>query len=160
MKIKFFTTGGTIDKIYFDSLSEYKVGEPKIDSILKDARINFDYEIEPLFRKDSLDITDEDRMIIFNAVKNDNNKLIVITHGTDTMVNTAKVLKNIKKKVIVLTGAMEPAEFKSSDAYFNLGGATTAVQVLKNGIYICINGRVYDPSKIKKNRDLLQFIEK
>jgi L-asparaginase len=160
MKIKFFTTGGTIDKIYFDDLSEYKVGEPKVDSILKDARINFDYEIESLFRKDSLDITEEDRIIIFNAVKNDNNKYIVITHGTDTMIKTADILKAIKDKVIVLTGAMEPARFKSSDAYFNLGGATSAVQVLGIGVYICINGRVYNPEKIQKNRDLLQFIEK
>ncbi|MCK5542784.1 MAG: asparaginase [Desulfobacterales bacterium] len=160
MKIKFFTTGGTIDKIYFDNLSKYKVGEPKVDNILKDARINFDYEIEPLFRKDSLDITDEDRITILNAIKNEKNRLIIITHGTDTMINTASVLKEIKNKVIVLTGAMEPAEFKSSDAFFNLGGATAAVQVLENGIYICINGRVYNPEKIQKNRDLLQFIEK
>ncbi len=160
MKIKFFTTGGTIDKIYFDNLSEYKVGEPNVEKILKNARINFDYEIESLFRKDSLDISEKERIIIFNAVKNDKNKLIVITHGTDTMINTANVLKEIKDKVIVLTGAMEPADFRSSDAYFNLGGATAAVQVLGKGIYICINGRVYDPGKIKKNRDLLQFIEK
>ena len=160
MKIKFFTTGGTIDKIYFDNLSKYKVGEPKVDNILKDARINFDYEIEPLFRKDSLDITDEDRITILNAIKNEKNRLIIITHGTDTMINTASVLKEIKNKVIVLTGAMEPAEFKSSDAFFNLGGATAAVQVLENGIYICINGRVYNTEKIQRNRDLLQFIEK
>lgn len=160
MKIKFFTTGGTIDKIYFDSLSKYKVGKPKVDNILKDARINFNYEIEPLFRKDSLDITDKDRIAIFNAVSNDKNRYIIITHGTDTMINTASVLKKIKDKVVVLTGAMEPAEFKSSDAFFNLGGATAAVQVLENGIYICINGRVYNPEKIQKNRDLLQFIEK
>ena len=160
MKIKFFTTGGTIDKIYFDSLSKYKVGKPKVDNILKDARINFNYEIEPLFRKDSLDITDKDRIAIFNAVSNDKNRYIIITHGTDTMINTASVLKKIKDKVVVLTGAMEPAEFKSSDAFLNLGGATAAVQVLENGIYICINGRVYNPEKIQKNRDLLQFIEK
>ncbi|MCK5313151.1 MAG: asparaginase [Desulfobacteraceae bacterium] len=160
MRIKFFTTGGTIDKIYFDKLSEYKIGEPKINSILKDARINFDYEIESLFRKDSLDITEKDRTVIFNAVKKDKNKFIVITHGTDTMIKTANILKKIKNKVIVFTGAMEPAEFKSSDAFFNLGGATAAVQVLENGVYICINGRVYNPDKIQKNRDLLQFIEK
>ncbi len=160
MKIKFFTTGGTIDKIYFDNLSKYEVGKPKVDMILKDARINFDYEIEPLFRKDSLEINEKDRVAIFNAVKKENNRYIIITHGTDTMIQTAGVLKPIKDKVVVLTGAMEPAEFKSSDAFFNLGGATAAVQVLENGIYICINGRVYNPEKIQKNRDLLQFIEK
>lgn len=160
MKIKFFTTGGTIDKIYFDDLSEYKVGEPKVDIILKDARINFDYEVESLFRKDSLDITEKDRITILDAVENEKNKFIVITHGTDTMIKTAKILKEIKNKVIVLTGSMEPAEFKSSDAFFNLGGATAAVQALDNGIYICINGRIYNPEKIQKNRDLLQFIEK
>ncbi len=160
MKITFFTTGGTIDKIYFDKLSEYKIGEPKVDTILKDARINFNYEIIPLFRKDSLDITEKDRLAIFHAVKIEKNRFIVITHGTDTMIKTASILKNITNKVIVLTGSMEPAEFKSSDAFFNLGGATAAVQVLKNGVYICINGRVYNPEKIKKNRDLLQFVEK
>ncbi len=159
MKIKFFTTGGTIDKIYFDDLSEYKVGEPKVESILKDARINFDYEVESLFRKDSLDITNNDRIAVLNAVKKEKTKFIIITHGTDTMVKTASVLKGLKNKVIVLTGAMEPAEFKSSDAFFNLGGATAAVQVLAEGIYICINGRVYNPDKVQKNRDLLQFIE-
>ncbi len=160
MKIKFFTTGGTIDKVYFDNLSKYEVGEPKVDIILKDARINFNYEIEPLFKKDSLDINEKDRLAIFNAVKNDNNRFIIITHGTDTMVQTADALKKIKDKVIVLTGAMEPAEFKSSDAFFNLGGATAAVQVLKNGIYICINGIVYNPEKEQKNRHLLQYVEK
>ncbi|MCD4744150.1 MAG: asparaginase domain-containing protein [Desulfobacteraceae bacterium] len=160
MKIKFFTTGGTIDKIYFDDLSEYKIGDPKVETILRDARINFDYEIQPLFRKDSLDMTDKDRIAILNAVNNDKNRFIVITHGTDTMIKTANALKKIKNKVIVLTGAMEPAAFKSSDAFFNLGGATAAVQVLENGVYIAINGRVYNPDKIKKNRDLLQFIEK
>ncbi len=160
MKIKFFTTGGTIDKIYFDSLSRYKVGDPKVDIILKDARINFDYEIESLFKKDSLDITESDRATIFKAVQKEENRLIVITHGTDTMIQTAGLLKKIHGKVIVLTGAMEPAEFRSSDAFFNLGGATAAVQVLKEGVYICINGRVYDPEKVLKNRDLLQFIEK
>jgi L-asparaginase len=160
MKIQFFTTGGTIDKIYFDDLSEYKVGDPIIETILKDARINFDYKIESLIKKDSLDITDNDRFTIFNAVKKSKSKFIVITHGTDTMVKTAKMLKKITNKVIVLTGAMEPAKFKSSDAYFNLGGAIAAVQVLDHGVYICINGRVYNPDKVQKNRDLLQFIEK
>ncbi len=150
MKIKFFTTGGTIDKIYFDNLSKYKIGEPMVKNILEDARINFEYEVESLFKKDSLDMTEKDRIAILHAVKKEKNDLIIITHGTDTMIATAKILKQIKDKVIVLTGAMEPAVFKSSDAFFNLGGATAAVQVLENGIFISINGRVYNPEKNKK----------
>jgi len=152
MKIKFIAVGGTIDKIYFDAKSEYQVGNPKIEEILKDMRVVFDYDCESILRKDSLDMTDADRQLIFDAVQSDDNNYIVITHGTDTMVDTAKKLQGITNKVIVLTGALEPADFKSSDAVFNIGAAVAAVQSLPEGVYITMNGRIFDPERVRKNR--------
>ncbi len=160
MKIKFFAVGGTIDKVYFDALSTYQVGPPGIESIIKEARVNFDYEVVSLIKKDSLEMTDEDREQVRKAIENEESRHIVITHGTDTMVETAKVLKSIKGKVMVLTGAMEPAIFKSSDAAFNLGSAVAAVQTLAEGVYIAISGRVFNPDRVQKDRSLKQFVEK
>ncbi len=160
MKIKFFTTGGTIDKVYFDALSKYEVGDPQIDSMLRDAHVNFKYEVMSLLKKDSLEMTDEDRRLICKAVAEDTNGKIVITHGTDTMVETALQLQSVKNKVIVLTGAMAPSIFKSSDALFNLGSAVAAVQTLPHGVYIAISGRIFNPENVRKNRDIKQFEEK
>ena len=157
MKITFFTIGGTIDKVYFDALSSYQVGPPRIDEILKDARVNFDYEVISLLKKDSLDMTYDDRKIIQEAVAKSPSTRIVITHGTDTMIETARSLKKIKNKTVVFTGAMEPACFKSSDAAFNIAFAVSAVQTLSPGIYIAISGRIFDPDNTKKNRALKQF---
>lgn len=151
MKIKIYAVGGTIDKVYFDRKSEFEIGEPKVGEILKEANVNFKYEISSILHKDSLDMTDEDRKLVFDAVKSDENRYIVLTHGTDTMIQTAKKLKTIPDKVIVLTGAMQPARFKSSDAAFNIGCAAAAVQTLQPGIYIAINGRIFDPDKVRKN---------
>lgn len=151
MKIKIYAVGGTIDKVYFDRKSEFEVGEPKVGEILKEANVNFKYEISSILNKDSLDMTDEDRKLVFDAVKSDGHRYIVLTHGTDTMIQTAKKLKTIPDKVIVLTGAMEPARFKSSDAAFNIGCAVAAVQTLQPGVYIAINGRIFDPDKVRKN---------
>jgi len=160
MKIKFFAVGGTIDKVYFDALSKYEVGESNINDILKNARINFRYDISSLLKKDSLEMTDKDRLIIRQAVQDDPDDKIIITHGTDTMIKTAKVLDTIKNKTIVLTGAMEPAKFKSSDAIFNLGSAVAAVQTLPNGVYLAISGRIFTPNNVRKNRALKLFEEK
>lgn len=160
MKIKFFAVGGTIDKVYFDALSKFEIGESNILDILKDARVNFNYNISSLLKKDSLDMTTKDRIKILDAVKNSPYKQIVITHGTDTMIETANVLGEVKNKVIVLTGAMEPAKFKSSDAIFNLGSAVAAVQTLPYGIYIAISGRIFTPDNVRKNRTLKLFEEK
>ena len=160
MKIKFFTAGGTIDKVYFDALSKYKVGEPQIDSILKDARVNFEYEVISLLKKDSLEMTDQDRQVILAAVQNEPHDKIIITHGTDTMVKTGVILQQVTDKTIVLTGAMEPSIFKSSDALFNLGTAVGAVQTLPRGVYIAISGRIFNPDKVEKNREAKQFEEK
>lgn len=160
VKIKFFAVGGTIDKVYFDALSRYEIGESNIFDILKDARVNFKYDVSSLLKKDSLDMTDQDRSIIHQAVEKTPYERIIITHGTDTMIETAKVLVAVKNKIIVLTGAMEPAKFKSSDAVFNLGSAVAAVQTLPHGVYIVISGRVFTPDNVKKNRNLKLFEKK
>ena len=151
MKIKIYTVGGTIDKVYFDRKSTYEVGEPKIGEILKEANVNLEYKISSILHKDSLDMTDEDRQLIFDEIASDEHRHIVLTHGTDTMIQTAKKLKTIPDKVIVLTGAMAPARLKYSDAEFNIGCAVAAVQVLTPGVYIAMNGRIFDPDRIKKN---------
>ena len=153
MKIKIFTVGGTIDKVYFDRKSKYEVGKPKIGEILNEAKVNFEYQIESILHKDSLDMTDKDRDLVFKAVQSDGHRHIVLTHGTDTMIQTGLKLKTIPDKVIVLTGAMAPAIFKSSDAAFNIGSAIVAVQVLTPGVYIAMNGRIFDPEKARKNED-------
>lgn len=160
MKIVFFTAGGTIDKVYFDAKSDYEIGESGIDIMLKNGRVNFDYDICSLLKKDSLDMTDIDRSSILKAVQKESNDKIIITHGTDTMVETAQTLTSIIDKTIVLTGAMEPARFKTSDAVFNLGLAVAAVQSLPKGIYLSINGRIFTPDNVQKNRTLKMFEEK
>lgn len=157
MKLKIITTGGTIDKIYFDAKSEFQVGDPQIGEVLKEANVSIDYEIAPVLRKDSLDLTDEDRQFIRDAVKSSSQRYIIVTHGTDTMVETAKALKGIPNKVIVLTGAMQPAKFRFTDAVFNIGCAITAVQILADGVYIAMNGRIFDPEHSKKNASLNRF---
>ena len=159
MKIKLYCAGGTIDKVYFDDLNAYEVGEPQVQKILSEANVNFEYTIESLFNKDSLDMTEEDRHIIIQKIQDDDNEKIIITHGTDTMIETAMALQSIKNKTIVMTGAMQPARFKSSDAEFNIGCAISAVQTLRPGIYIVMNGCIYDPLHVKKNRERNRFEE-
>ncbi len=153
MKIKFITTGGTIDKIYFDARSEYEVGPPQVLDILKEANVTFQFEVESILAKDSLDMTDEDRQLIRRKIESDPNNRIIITHGTDTMIQTALVLQGIPAKTIVLTGSMQPARFRNTDAVFNIGTAIGAVQNLPPGVYITMNGQIFDPRRIRKNRE-------
>jgi len=157
VKIKIFSVGGTIDKVYFDSLSEYQVGFPSVHEILDGLPIAFEYAVESLLRKDSLDMDDADRQLIRQAVESEPCRQVLITHGTDTMVATGKALGGIPGKCIVLTGAMEPAHFKSSDAVFNVGVAVGALASLPDGVYIAMNGRIFDPHKCRKNRERLMF---
>ena len=159
MKIKIFSVGGTIDKVYFDQLSEYQVGFPTVREILDGLPIAFEYEVESLLRKDSLDMDEADRERVLQHVAADPNSKILITHGTDTMIATAQKLSAITGKCIVLTGAMEPARFKSSDAVFNVGVAVGAVSSLPDGIYVAMNGRIFNPYKCRKNRDKRMFEE-
>ncbi|MGA2068921.1 MAG: asparaginase domain-containing protein [Thermoguttaceae bacterium] len=151
MKVKFFTTGGTIDKLYFDAKSQYEVGPPQVDDILKEARVTLEFAVEALLFKDSLDMTDGDRLLIRRRIEADPCPRIVVTHGTDTMVNTALALRGIPGKTIVLTGSMTPARFKMTDAVFNIGTALGAVQGLPAGVYLAMNGRIFDPARTRKN---------
>lgn len=151
MQIKIFTTGGTIDKTYFDKNSDYHIGEPQAGGILDKSNVVFDYTVSSIFKKDSLDIDDADRKIIKDTIAADPATHIIITHGTDTMVQTAKVLEEITDKTIVLTGSMSPAAFRDSDAVFNIGCSVIAAQLLPAGVYIVINGKVFDPKHAKKN---------
>ena len=160
MKIKIYTTGGTIDKVYFDQKSEYQVGDPQAIGVLERANVVLDYEVESIMKKDSLDFTDEDRELIRKKVDATSLERIVITHGTDTMIDTAKILKNISNKTIVMTGSMYPAQFRDSDAVFNIGCAVTAAQILVPGVYIVMNGRIFKPDHAKKNIELNRFEEK
>lgn len=155
--IKIFTTGGSIDKTYSTLESDFVVGAPQIDMILKEAIVNLDYEVESLFRKDSLDITDFDRQLIVDTVTACPHQHIIITHGTDTMVDTAKALQHIEGKTIIITGAMQPASFKQTDAVFNVGCAVSAVQILPAGVYIVMSGRVFDPDNARKNLQTNQY---
>ncbi len=145
------TTGGTIDKIYFDDKSDYQVGEPQIAGTLNLMHVAFRYDMETLMRKDSLHMTDADRQAIRAAVEASEAKHILITHGTDSMVDTAGALEGLGDRRIVLTGALHPARFRDSDAVFNIGCALGAVQCVDPGVWIVMNGVVWDPRKVVKN---------
>jgi len=151
MKVHIFCVGGTIDKIYFDAKSKYEVGSPAVGKMLAQLNVKMDIEITSLMAKDSLDMNDDDRAVIAEAVSNCEESKIIITHGTDTMPNTARELVSQTDKTIVLTGALSPAVFKDSDALFNVGGALAAVQTLQNGVYIVMNGEVFDAVNVRKD---------
>lgn len=158
MQIKLLLTGGTIDKRYNELSGDMDYSETHIRQMLDQGRCRLDIDIEQLMLLDSLDITDERRQQILEACQNSQQDRIVITHGTDTIVETAQLLgKNIKDKTVVLVGAMIPYVFKGSDALFNLGSAITAVQILQPGVYITMNGKVFDWDKVFKNRQLGEF---
>ncbi len=151
MKIVFYTAGGTIDKIYFDAKSKYEVGESILGEILREGNVTFTHESKVIMQKDSLDLTDQDRDTILRVINAEPNRHIILTHGTDTMVTTAQRLVGLKNKVVVLTGSMSPARFRSSDASFNIACAIGAVQTLADGVYICMNGRIFTPENVSKN---------
>lgn len=157
-RLHIFTTGGTIDKVYFDALSEFKIGEPAMDAILREANVSFTYDLTSLMKKDSLELTDADREAVRAAVNASNAKHILITHGTDTMAKTAEVLKDITDKTIVLTGAMQPARLRSTDAIFNVGFALSAAQLCAPGVYIAMNGRVFEAGSVRKDREAGKFV--
>jgi L-asparaginase len=157
MKLRIFTTGGTIDKIYFDKKSQYEVGDPQAGSVLERANVAFEFELQSVLRQDSLDMTDKDRKMICSAVQSCPERHIVITHGTDTMIDTALALGVISGKTIVLTGSMYPARFHESDAVFNLGCAVIGAQTLGPGVYIAMNGRIFDPKRSRKNVEMNRF---
>jgi L-asparaginase len=157
VRIKIFTTGGSLDKGYSTRESAFVVQEPRIEEILREGNVTFEYEIESLFRKDSLEIAESDREAVVEAVRDDSCERILITHGTDTMAETGRRLSEIPGKTIVLTGAMQPASFKHTDAHFNIGFALAVLQTLPHGVYIAMNGSVFDPHRVRKNMELDRF---
>jgi len=156
-KLLIVTTGGTIDKIYFDDMSDYQIGEPLIGQILHQLQVGFEFEVNALMRKDSLHVTDEDRLTIHDTVAASDATHVLVTHGTDSMVKTALLLKDIPGKTMVLTGALNPARFRDSDAVFNIGCAVGALQALPHGSWIAMNGCIWDPGKVRKNRNKNRF---
>ncbi len=153
-----FTTGGTIDKVYFDALSEFQVGESPLDAILREANVGFEYELTSLMRKDSLELTDADRDAIKDAVTACTCDRILITHGTDTMAQTGQHLTPCADKTIVLTGAMQPARLRSTDAIFNVGFAIAAARLQPPGVYLAMNGQVFPADQVRKDRDAGRFV--
>ena len=151
------TTGGTIDKVYFDAKSDYQVGEPQIGRILEGLGVAFRFHVIPLLRKDSLFIDAADRELLRSTIAAQPERCVLVTHGTDSMVETAKVLAALTGRTIVLTGALNPARFEGSDAEFNIGCAVGAVQSLPPGVYIAMNGRIWDPSLVRKNVEANRF---
>lgn len=157
--IRILTTGGTIDKVYFDARSAYEVGDPQISEVLNVVNATVPYVVETVFQKDSLDITEDDRQQLYESVRRASESRILITHGTDTMVDTGRKLFGLEDKTIVLVGSLSPARFKQTDAEFNIGFALCAVQTLPPGVYIAMNGRVFEATRVKKNRSENRFEE-
>jgi L-asparaginase len=152
MHIRFITTGGTIDKIYFDALSQFEIGESVVQHVLSEGLVEFKYDVVSLLQKDSLEMNDDDRQKLHDYIEKDDASLYVITHGTDTMPETADALSDLDGRTIVLTGALSPARFKTTDAVFNVGMAVAAVQVAEPGVYIAMSGQVFAAGAVRKNR--------
>lgn len=161
MKIVFIQAGGTIDKDYPRTQKGYafEIGEPAVKRILEKVHPSFDFEVVSLLKKDSLDITEKDRDRILEACEKADAEKIVVTHGTDTMIETAKKLSGVENKAVVLTGAMKPEKFSDSDACFNVGAAVGALSVLSSGVYIAMNGLVLPWNKVKRNERTGRFVE-
>lgn len=156
-KLHIFTTGGTIDKVYFDATSDFEVGEPTVEHILREAQVNFEFQVTSLMRKDSLEITAGDRQLIREAVIACECEHILITHGTDTMALTAEALADIPGKTILLTGALSPARFRSTDAVFNVGLAIGGLQGASHGAYLAMNGVIFPAGDVHKNTQTKRF---
>lgn len=157
MRIQIFTTGGTIDKVYFDAKSDFEVGDPQIAKILQESGVTVPYSVETLMRKDSIDLTDDDRALIAEQIQSCDCPRIIVTHGTDTMAVTARSLGDVGDKTVVFVGSLSPARFKGTDAEFNIGFAVGSVQTLPPGVYVAMNGRVFEASQVKKNRTANRF---
>jgi L-asparaginase len=152
--IRLFVTGGTFDKEYDEIHGTLQFGDTHLPEMLEMGRCRLDVNVRTLMMVDSLEMTAADRDMIARNCRDVPERHIVITHGTDTMVETARVLASaVPDKTIVLTGAMIPIAFGSSDGLFNLGGSLTAVQVLPPGVYIAMNGRIFPWDDVRKNRD-------
>jgi L-asparaginase len=160
MKILFIQTGGTIDKDYPKSTKGYafEISEPAVHQILERINPAFEYEVISLLRKDSMDLTVKDKKKIFEECEKADTDKIIITHGTDTMIDTANFLTEVEKKTIVITGAFKPEKFTNSDADFNVGAAVGAINALGYGVYIAMNGMVYSYDKVKRDKASGKFV--
>lgn len=150
--LQIFTTGGTIDKVYFDSLSDYQVGHPLVENVLRQAHVAFSFAVTSLMKKDSIDMEDADRGAVRAAVEQCAAHRVLITHGTDTMAETARALNAIPAKTVVFTGSLTPARFQESDAFFNIGFAVAAARILPAGVYVAMQGRVFEARHVRKDR--------
>lgn len=151
-EIRILATGGTFDKEYNELDGSLFFKDTHLYEILKKGRCTLDISIRTLMMVDSLEMTKSDREVILHSCLRAETNKIVITHGTDTMIETAKLLKeHVKDKTVILTGALIPYAFGTSDGFFNLGNAIAFVQALPNGVYVCMNGQVFDPFEVNKN---------
>ena len=161
MDLLLLTTGGTIDKVYFDAKSAYEVGEPLAAEILRTAGVTLDVHVEALMAKDSLEMEDADRERVADRVAAAEARRIIVTHGTDTMAQTARVVADrlgpAPDRTVVFVGSLTPARFRTTDAEFNIGFAVAAAQTLPPGAYVAMNGRVFAPHDVRKNRDANRF---
>jgi L-asparaginase len=161
MKITFISTGGTIDKDYPKGAGAYgfEIGEPAVKRILEQVAPNFEYEILSVLKKDSLDINDEDRSRIVEACQNANSDKIIITHGSDSLLATARELNRIKDKTIILVGSFRPELFKDSNAHFNIGFALGAIGYLVPGVYVAMHGQVFSWDRCTRQEGTGRFVE-
>ena len=160
MAIRIFITGGTFDKEYNELNGQLYFKDTHMSDLLEMGRNKAAVEIRTLMMVDSLEMTDEDRELIVYQCNNSDEDKIVITHGTDTMADTAKVLaEKVKNKTVVLTGAMIPIKFGSSDGLFNLGSALAFAQTLPAGVYVAMNGRYFNWDNVRKNKQTGVFEE-
>lgn len=155
MKITFIQTGGTIDKDYPRTKKGYafEITTPAVERVLENINPGFTHKVLTAFRKDSTEINEADRKKLLGICKKAESEKIVITHGTDTMIKTAKYLSILESKTVVITGAMRPERFSNSDASFNLGLAVAAVQTLPFGIYIAMHGQVIPWKECIRDKD-------
>src|SRR3989338_3362160 len=158
MKLKIFATGGTFDKIYNEVDGSLIFKETNVNNMLHECKNKVDIEIETMMLIDSLYMKDHHRQEILNKCKSYEEDRIVITHGTDTMIETAKLLGDkIRDKTIVLTGSLIPYSFVKSDAHFNLGCAIAFAQILPRGVYIAMHGKIFSHDNVRKNKETLEF---
>lgn len=151
--IRIFVTGGTFDKEYNEIEGKLDFEETHVPEMLKLGRSNLSIDVRTIMMIDSLDMTDNDREIILHSCRQSQEEKIIITHGTDTMPETAKYLAQAKlDKTIILTGAMIPYKFGSSDGFFNLGASIAFAQCLPHGVFVCMNGRYYNWDNVRKNK--------
>jgi L-asparaginase len=157
-EVLILTTGGTIDKVYFDAKSRYEVGSSIVGNLLEQAEVRHPYKIVEVLQKDSLELNDQDRALIRDTILDHAHRLVMITHGTDTMTQTASAIADCPVRTIVLTGSLAPARFAMTDAMFNIGMALATVQSKGSGVYIVMNGSVFDANSVHKDRSRNAFI--